>query len=247
MEDKSVKDVLSSSDKTDFIVPAAVLAAGAAGAAVVVVGHVTHSETPVTAKSEGAALIDETGTHSTLDRTKVTEFVDESTAHRKSDEEMITEPAPQTMPSPIHGEIVTEAEVPKLVEFNVSEEAPTVIVSSPTEEPIGQPGRTVEIVKPTPPGEIFSHSVWNESVSPLLQYSLENLPEGIRKRRAPGDSSPQHRPTSSGSDIVSARTHRNIMHTFWQVFFFGWLGGVGRFFGGMFNRKKRGGAATGSS
>lgn len=189
-----------------------------------------------------AVLADEITTHHTPDGAKVTEMVDESTAHRKPGEEIITEPAPQDAPSPVSGKIVPETKAPEvLAEAHVGEEAaPTVVVSGPAAEGSDSAaGRTVEIVKPTPAGEIFSHSVWNESVSPFLQYSLEASPEGIRKRKVAGESAPQNRPTSSGSDIVSARAPRNIMHTFWRAFFFGWLGRVGHFFGGMFSRKQK--------
>lgn len=196
------------------------------------------------AAASKAAPANETNAHQTPDGNKVTEMVDESTAHRKPGEEIITEPAPQDAPSSVNGKVVPEARVPEvLAETQVGKEAaPTVVVSGPPAaegSSDAAASRTVEIVMPTPAGEIFSHSVWNQSVSPLLQYSLEASPEGIRKRKVAGESTPQNRPTSSGSDIVSARAPRNIMHTFWRAFFFGWLGRVGHFFGGMFNRKKK--------
>lgn len=178
---------------------------------------------------------------------KVTETVDESTAHRKADEEIITEPAPQKSSTSVHGSIVAEEEVPKILAENdvAADPAPTVIVSSPVVEDVAAAsGRTVEIIQPTPAGEIFANSVWNHSVSPFLHFSLETSSEGVRQRNVPegakGSSQQQQpRPASSGSDIVSTRAHRNIMNTFWQVFFFGWLGGVGRFFGGMFGKRRK--------
>ncbi|KAI5781258.1 hypothetical protein EDC01DRAFT_250813 [Geopyxis carbonaria] len=173
---------------------------------------------------------------------KVTELVDESTAHKKPNEEMITEPAPQPSDSGVHGTTVAEEAVPKVTEQAKAADnlPPTVIVSSPAVEETAdaEPGRTVEIIRPTPApqGEIFSHAVWNESVSPLLQYTLETTPEGIRRRNITGD----NRPRSSGSDVVSSKHHRNFLFSFWHVFTLGWLGGVGRFFGGMFTSKRHG-------
>jgi hypothetical protein len=170
-------------------------------------------------------------------------MVDESTAHKKPDEEMITEPAPQTAPSPVHSKTVPESEAPTPQDKSKAPEsgAPDIVVSS--EQQDGQEAPTVEVVKPTPESgatneageQLFAHSVWNQSVSPLLQYSLENTPEGIRQRRREQS---QGRPTSRGSDTVSKR-NRNIMNTFLHVFLFGWLGGVGRFFGGMFAGSKK--------
>jgi hypothetical protein len=227
------------SDKNDLIAPAAIAGAAALAGATVLAVH--KSDEPKTAE-----LVDETTLHKKVDDAKVTEAVDESTAHKTAGEEVITEPAPQSAPSPVHGEVVPEAEVLKVLEESHASEAsvPTVVVSpSATEQ------GAAEIVQPTPAaaaGEIFANSVWNHSVSPFLQYSLENTAEGIRKRHlaTPQVDPQQQRPGSSGSDIVSARTHRNIMHNFWQLFFFGWLGGVGRFFGGIFSKKRKDRAAA---
>jgi hypothetical protein len=171
----------------------------------------------------------------------VTKMVDESTANKGFAEEIITEPALQTAHQDVGVKVVSEEEVAEIAEASEARAGdgspPTVVVSSPGADAGKQPGRTVEIVQPTPTGEIFSHPVWNQSVSPFLQYSLESSPEGIRKRK---DTSPgqERRPTSSGSDIISTR-NRNIMATFWHVFFFGWLGGVGRFLSGIFSSKKK--------
>ncbi|KAA8895071.1 hypothetical protein FN846DRAFT_362438 [Sphaerosporella brunnea] len=241
---------IEESDKKDWIAPAAIAGAAAAiaGAAAVAVHKSSDSEDTPSPAPKTAELVDETATHKKPDGSKVTEAVDESTAHKAVGEELITEPAPQ--PASSIGEIVAEVEAPKvLAESQASEgAAPTVVVSPPVaEEDSKQQGRTVEIVQPSPAGEIFANSVWNQSVSPFLQYSLENSPEGIRKRQNAQLGTPpqdQPRPTSSGSDIVSARTHRNIMHNFWQLFFFGWLGGVGRFFSGVFSKKKKDRAAA---
>jgi len=153
---------------------------------------------------------------------KVTEMVDESTAHKKPDEEMITEPAPQTAPSPVNGKTMPESEAPTSQDKSKASEsgAPDIVVSSEQED--GEEAPTVEVVKPTP-----ESGATNEA---------ENTPEGIRQRRREQS---QGRPISSGSDTMSKRTHRNIMNTFLNVLLFGWLGGVGRFFGGMFGSKKR--------
>jgi hypothetical protein len=232
-------------DKTGLFAGAATVAV-AAGAAAVAVASRSGDD-----KKTDAALKDESVVHHAPHGSKVTEAVDESTVHRKAGEELITEPAPQAASSAIHGDIVPESEVPKIIEESKTSDAaaPIVIASPPADEASSSSAatRTVEVVKPNPSGELFAHSVWNQSVSPLLQYSLENTSEGIRQRKAAGTSTPQNRPTSSGSDIVSARTHRNIMQTFWQVFFFGWLGGVGRFFGSIFQKKKKNGAAGGQA
>jgi len=158
--------------------------------------------------------------HKKPDASPVTKAVDESTAHRSAGAELITEPAPQASPSSVHGEIIPEADVPKILLDTKSTQGvtPTVVVSSPdAPEDDGQSARTVEIVQPTP---------------------AENSPEGIRQRKGLAAPSTHERPASSGSDIVSARGNRNIMHNFWQVFFFNWIGGVGRFFSGFFGRKK---------
>jgi hypothetical protein len=232
------------SDKNDWIAPAAIAGAAAlAGATVLAVHKSSDSDEPKTAE-----LVDETTLHKKVDDAKLTKAVDESTAHKTAGEELITEPAPQSAPSPVHGEVVPEAEVPKVLEASHASEAavPTVVVSpSATEQGSG----AAKIVQPTPvaaAGEIFANSVWNHSVSPFLQYSLENTAEGIRKRHlaTPQVDPQQQRPGSSGSDMVSTRTHRNLMHNFWQLFFFGWLGGVGRFFGGMFSKKRKDRAAS---
>ena len=233
----------SAVDVGDLTVPSAIAGTAIAAAASAVVFSRKSDEPKNEAVESPKAehLADETGLHKKPDASPVTKAVDESTAHRAAGEELITEPAPQASSSPIHGEIAPETEVPKLLPGSktVQRATPTVVVSPVAEEGAGQAARTIEIVQPTPAGEIFTSPVWNQSVSPFLQYSLENSPEGIRPRKGLGAPSTHERPASSGSDIVSARSHRNIMHNFWQVFFFNWFGGVGRYFAGVFGRKKK--------
>ncbi|RPA93204.1 hypothetical protein L873DRAFT_1793828 [Choiromyces venosus 120613-1] len=167
-------------------------------------------------------------------------------------DEVIAEPAPQNAPSAVHGVMVPDELVTKVMKDAETSETPAIVVSGPP-NPITGSG-TSEVIQPSSSevafdeasankaresGEIFAHPVWNESVSPLLQYSLENTPEGVRKRRVPGSGGELSRPTSSGTDnISSTRHHRNIMNGFWHVVLFGWLGGFGRFFGGMFSKSK---------
>lgn len=170
---------------------------------------------------------------------KVTELIDESTSHRKPGEEVITEPAPQPSEASLHGVTVPESEAPV---SSTPDTPPTVVVSSPSAENPGDAAqdRTVEIVEPSPPeqGEIYSHSVWNQSVSPLLQLSLEQQPEGGVRRRKPQEGADDaKRPGTAGSDVVSAKHHRNFLATFWNVFIFSWLGGAGRFFTGLFGKR----------
>lgn len=176
--------------------------------------------------------------------------IDESTSHRSEDSELITEPAPQPSSSPVavHGEIVPEAFAPH---STPKDQPPTVVVSD--EDPAEQDVRTVEVVEPTPAtgdatqqgeNQIFSHDVWNQSVSPLLQLSMETGSDGnLRQRKNAdvnnvGSQGEISRPGTSGSDVVSQRRQRNLMATFWSVFMFSWLGGVGRFFTGIFGKKK---------
>lgn len=149
----------------------------------------------------------------------VTKLVDESTVNKDFAEEIITEPTPQTAHQDVGAKVVSVEEAAEAAEASEGRAGdgspPTVVVSSPVTDAGKQPSRTVEIVQPTP---------------------TESSPEGIRKRK---DTSPgRERPTSSGSDIISTR-NRNIMATFWHVFFFGWLGGVGRFLSGIFSSKKK--------
>lgn len=230
------------SSKSDAAIP--VLAAiGTAGAAAAAYAVHSSKDSPKTESKEDH-LGDRKPEPEAVSQ-KVTEYVDESTAQKKPEEELITEPAPQRADTGLHGKTVAADEVPEVTKEAAAhpEAAPTVIVSSPTgEDTSAEPA--VEIVKPTPQeGEIFSNSVWNHSVSPFLQYSIENSPEGIRQRRSPADLNPsQDRPHSAGSDVVSSKRHRNIMNTFWSMFLFGWLGGVGRFFGGVFGKKGSRGA-----
>jgi len=165
-------------------------------------------------------------------------------------DEVIPEPALQNAPSSAQG-LVAPEEVPKALKDTEASETPAIVVSAPPNPATGS--GTAEVIQPSSSevafneasankaresGEIFAHPVWNQSVSPLLQYSLENTPEGVRKRRAPGTGGEVSRPTSSGADTVSTRHHRNIMDGFWHVVLFGWLGGFGRFFGGIFSKSK---------
>ena len=233
-------------DLGDLIVPGTFAGTMVAAAATVLSRKPNGVEDKPVESPNVEHLVDETVSHKKPDASPVTKAVDESTAHRSAGEELITEPAPQAPPSSVHGEIIPEADVPKiLLDTKATQGAtPTVMVSSPvTPEDDGQSARTVEIVQPTPAGEIFTGPVWNQSVSPFLQYSLENSPEGIRQRKGLAAPSTHERPASSGSDIVSARGNHNIMRNFWQVFFFGWIGGMGRFFSGFFGRKKEKSAA----
>jgi len=166
-------------------------------------------------------------------------------------DEVILEPAPQNAPSSVHGLVAPEEHVLKALKDAEASETPAIVVSAPPNPATGS--GTAEVIQPSSSevafnevsankaresGEIFAHPVWNQSVSPLLQYSLENTPEGVRRRRAPGAGGEVSRPTSSGADTVSTRHHRNIMNGFWHVVLFGWLGGFGRFFGGIFSKSK---------
>ena len=164
----------------------------------------------------------------------------------EGDKQIKPELPSQNSPSPAYGVAVLEADVPEITKAADASKAPAIVISSPP----GSPAKG-DVTEPTPEvmfdegsanraresGEIFAHPVWNESVGPLLQYTLENTPEGVRKRKIPGGEA--SRPTSSGTDTVSTRHHRNVMNTFWHVLFFGWLGGFGRFFGGMFSKSKK--------
>lgn len=165
-------------------------------------------------------------------------------------DEVILEPTLQNAPSSVHG-LVAPEEVPKALKDTEASETPAIVVSAPPNPATGS--GTAEVIQPSSSevafneasankaresGEIFAHPVWNQSVSPLLQYSLENTPEGVRKRRATGAGGEVSRPTSSGADTVSTRHHRNIMDGFWHVVLFGWLRGFGRFFGGIFSKSK---------
>ena len=166
-------------------------------------------------------------------------------------DEVILEPAPQNAPSSVHGLVAPEEQVLKALKHTEASETPAIVVSAPPNPATGS--GTAEVIQPSSSevafnevsankaresGEIFAHPVWNQSVSPLLQYSLENTPEGVRKRRAHGAGGEVSRPTSSGADTVSTRHHRNIMDGFWNVVLFGWLRGFGRFFGGIFSKSK---------
>ncbi|PUU73272.1 hypothetical protein B9Z19DRAFT_1135507 [Tuber borchii] len=179
--------------------------------------------------------------------------VSQSAGKSGSDEgdEVILEPAPQSAQSPVHGLVAPEEHVLKALKDAEASETPAIVVSAPPNPATGS--GTAEVIQPSSSevafdevsankaresGEIFAHPVWNQSVSPLLQYSLENTPEGVRKRRAPGAGGEVSRPTSSGADTVSTRHHRNIMNGFWHVVLFGWLRGFGRFFGGIFSKSK---------
>lgn len=149
----------------------------------------------------------------------VAEIVDEST-NKAVGKEMLADPATQSASSAIHG-VSAPGVIPKVLKQPVASggSAPTVVVSPPDVDPNDNATNpTVETIEPTP---------------------SEPTSGGIKKRNTSNPS--QDRPASSGSDIVSTRRHnRNIMNTFWHIFFFGWLGGVGRFFGGIFGSKRKG-------
>lgn len=178
-----------------------------------------------------------------------TEDIKEQAAAKQADEDFIMEPAPQTAPSPVHGITIPEADVKQAVADADTSSAPAIFVSPPPVSPtVGnhQEGeeRTVEVIEPTPEGsgpkaveqesgEIFSHPVWNQSITPFLHYSLENTPAGVRRRL--DGSGPVSRPVSSGNDTVSTRQHKNVMRAFWNVLFLNWFGGL---FNRMFGRKK---------
>jgi hypothetical protein len=232
---------------SDFIVPGVFAGTVVAATATVRSRNPDGIEDKPVESPKVGHLVDETVLHKKPDASPVTKAVDESTAHRSAGEELITEPTPQASPSSVYGEIIPEAKVPKILLDNKSTQGatPMVVVSSPVApEDDSQTARTAEIVQPTPAGEIFTSPVWNQSVSPFLQYSLENSPEGIRQRKGLAPASTHERPASSGSDIVSARANRNIMNHFWQVFFFGWIGPMGRFFTSIFGKKKEKNAAA---
>ncbi|CUS15019.1 unnamed protein product [Tuber aestivum] len=179
----------------------------------------------------------------------VNQPVGKSVSH--NGDEVTAEPAPKNALSPVHGVMALEEHIPEVLKDTETSETPAIVVSAPPNPATGS--STAEVIQPSSSevvfdeasakkaresGEIFAHPVWNESVSPLLQYSLENTPEGVRRRRAPGSGGEVSRPTSSGTDNVSTRHHRNIMNGFWHVVLFGWLGGFGRFFGGIFSKSK---------
>lgn len=173
----------------------------------------------------------------------------------QDDEEVIIEPAPQAGSGPVHGIIIPESSVKQAVKDADTPVAPAIVISSPPTSPTVEThqdadDRTVELIKPTPgvsidtptastsereAGEIFSHPVWNQSISPFLHYSLENTPEGVRQRLA--ESNARSRPGSSGNDTLSTKHQRNVMQAFWNMMLFGWLGSLGGLFG--FGRQKK--------
>lgn len=186
------------------------------------------------------------------------EHVKDSTSSKQVNEEYIIEPAPQTTPSLVHGKPIPAADVKQVVEDANTTEAPAIVVSSPPASPIvgtskEADGRTAEVIEPTPDvdfggstqkaderesGEIFSHPVWNQSITPFLHYSLENTADGVRNRLLVG-SMPNSRPVSSGNDTVSTKHQKNLMRAFWNFFLLGWLGGFGRILGGLFGKSKK--------
>lgn len=182
------------------------------------------------------------------------EGLGEPAVSKQVNEELTVEPATQTAQSPVHGIVLPEADVKQDLEVANSAEAPVIVVSSPPASPIvgtsgGADERTAEVIEPTPgestqkgaereSGEIFSHPVWNQSITPFLHFSLENTAGGLKKRPFLGPMA-DSRPVSSGNDTVSTKHQKNMMRAFWNVIFFGWLGGFGRILSGMFGKSKK--------
>lgn len=233
--DKSASEIAALSDSgTASIITASVFGGAAViGAAAAIIAHSSNDKPPSSAAAEE---------------------VGEPTVSMQVNEEFIMEPAPQTAQSPVHGIVIPEADVKQALEDKNTAKAPVIVVSSPPASPIvGTSGeveeRTVEVIGPTPggstqkeaereSGEIFSHPVWNQSITPFLHFSLENTVGGLKKRPLVS-SMAGSRPVSSGNDTVSTKHQKNMMRAFWNVIFFGWLGGFGRILSGMFGKSKK--------
>lgn len=244
--DKSTGEIIAPtvSDPTTSIV-----AASALGGAALICGATAIIAHPSSDKQSSSEAVDNK-TH-----TKSAEDAEEPKVSKQVDE-LIIEPAPQTASSPVHGIVIPEGEAKQVVEDANTSDAPAIVVSAPPTSPtVGTSQeveeRTVEVIEPTPEvegsavktveresGEIFSHPVWNQSITPFLHYSLENTPEGVRRRRLVG-AMPGSRPVSSGNDTVSTKNQKHVMRAFWNVLFLGWLGGFGRLLGGMFGKSKK--------
>lgn len=237
--DKSAS-ALSESDPTVSIIAASVIGGAAVLGAAAIIAH----------SSSGRSSSADNGIHSK----STEEDLGESTVSKQVNEEFIMEPAPQTTLSPVHGIVLPEADVKQALENANTAEAPVIVVSSPPASPIvgtsgGADERTAEVIEPTPgesaqkgaereSGEIFSHPVWNQSITPFLHFSLENTAGGLKKRPFLGPMA-DSRPVSSGNDTVSTKHQKNMMRAFWNVIFFGWLGGFGRILSGMFGKSKK--------
>lgn len=231
---------LSDSDPTASIITASVLGGAAVIGAAAIIAYSSDGK-----PSPSAAVDNE------LRSKSVAEDVKEPTVSMQVNEEFIMEPAPQTAPSLVHGVVVPEVDAKQALEDANTVEAPVIVVSSPPASPIVGTSeeaeeRTVEIIRTTPgawtqhevereSGEIFSHPVWNQSITPFLHFSLENTV----KQRMLGGSMAGSRPVSSGNDTVSTKHQKNMMRVFWNVIFFGWLGGFGRILSGMFGKSKK--------
>ncbi|KAI5811149.1 hypothetical protein DFH27DRAFT_11076 [Peziza echinospora] len=71
----------------------------------------------------------------------------------------------------------------------------------------------------------------------IVEVITPDIEDGELRRREP--SRREHsRPSTRGSDMMSAKHQKNIMESFWHLVFVGWLGGFGKFFVGLFGRKK---------
>ncbi|RPB26457.1 hypothetical protein L211DRAFT_677768 [Terfezia boudieri ATCC MYA-4762] len=71
----------------------------------------------------------------------------------------------------------------------------------------------------------------------VITPDTELITEPEPRRRDPSTRREQSRPSTRGSDMVSATHHKNLMENFWKLVFVGWLGGMGKFFVGLFGRK----------
>lgn len=239
--DRSTGELLES-DPTTSIITASVLGGAAVIGAAAIVAY------------SSSGKLSSTAVDNKMSSKSIGEDFEEPTVSEQVNEGFIMEPAPQTAPSPVHGIVVPEADVKQALEDANTAEAPAIVVSSPPASPIvGISGeaeeRTAEVIEPTPggstqreaereSGEIFSHPVWNQSITPFLHFSLENTAGGLKKRPLLG-SMAGSRPVSSGNDTVSTKHQKNMMRAFWNVIFFGWLGGFGRILSGMFGKSKK--------
>lgn len=239
--DKSAGEITtqSDSDPTASIITASILGGAAVIGAAAIIAHSSDGK-----PSPSTAVDNE------LHSKSIGEDVKEPTVSTQVNEEFIMEPAPQIAPSLVHGVVVPEVDVKQALEDTNTVEAPVIVVSSPPASPIvgiseEAEERTVEVIRTTPgawtqeaereSGEIFSHPVWNQSITPFLHFSLENTV----KQRMLGASMAGSRPVSSGNDTVSTKHQKNMMRVFWNVIFFGWLGGFGRILSGMFGKSKK--------
>lgn len=240
--DKSAGEIttLLDSDLTASIITASVLGGAAVVGAAAIIAHSSNDKS-----SSSIAVNNE------LRSKSIGEDVGEPTVSMQVNEEFIMELAPQTSPLLVHGVVIPEADVKQIVEDANTVEAPVIVVSSPPASPIVGTSeeaeeRIVEVIGTTPgawtqqeaereSGEIFSHPVWNQSITPFLHFSLENTV----KKRMLGGSMAGSRPVSSGNDTVSTKHQKNMMRAFWNVIFFGWLGGFGRILSGMFGKSKK--------